>query len=315
MIEYDKAKHFLRLSDHHEMTIKRIIRNAMALKEKPEKTRGALAGKNMLMIFAKPSLRTRVSFEVAMAQLGGTAIFYDVADSPMGHKESIADTARVTSRYVDVIMARLLHHGEIEEFAAHSTVPVINAMTDLNHPVQMLADFMTIMEKKDNIEGLKLAYYGDANNNVTNSLLFACAIFGVNIAVCCPPEDEFGPKKKILEEAYELARETGISIQVTSDPTEGAVAADVIYTDSWMSYHIPKEQETARTRFLLPYQVTPDVLEYARKDVIFMNCLPAKRGHEQTADVIDGPRSVVFDQAENRLHTTKALLMFLMGVE
>jgi len=303
---------FLTLKDITREELFELLDLAKEIKQNPGKYKDELYRKTLLMIFEKPSLRTRVSFEVAMTQLGGHAIYYNTATSPMGKKESIADTARTASRFVDAITARLYLHQHIEELAANASVPVINALTNFSHPCQILADLLTIMEKKSKLEGLKLAYFGDANNNVTHSLMLGSAMAGINITVACPANKEFMPNAEMVEWAKELGRATKIKFVVTDKPREAARNADVVYTDSWMSYHIPKEQQEERASQLMLFQVNQKLMSLAKPDAIFMNCLPAARGMEQTANVIDGPQSVVFDQAENRLHTEKALLVWLL---
>ena len=288
-----------------------IILLAAEIKKNPLNYSTHLKDKTLLMIFEKPSLRTRVSFEVGMTQLGGHAIYYDLATSPMGKKESVADTAKTASRYVDIIMARLFFQEQMEELAQHATVPVINGLTDFSHPCQILGDLLTIKEKKGRLENLKLAYLGDGKNNVTHSLLYGCAILGLEINIGCPKEADYLPENKVLEKCKELA---GDKVRVTSDPIEAIKAADVVYTDSWMSYHIPKDKEGERVAIFKPYQVTGELMSRAKPEAIFMHCLPAQRGMEQTAEIIDGPQSIVFDQAENRLHIQKAIMLTLLGL-
>jgi ornithine carbamoyltransferase len=286
------------------------------VKKNPQKYVKKLEGKTLLMIFEKPSLRTRISFEVGMTQLGGHAIYYDLSTSPLGKKkESVYDTAMTSSRYVDIIMARLFSHEAIEDLAKNSRVPVINALTDYSHPCQILADFQAIREKKGRLEGLKLAYLGDGNNNVTHSLIFGSAITGMHISVACPKGAEYEPMKKALDKAKEIARRSGSRITITNDPKEAAKDADIICTDSWMSYHIPENQKEDRINIFKPYQVNGETMKLAKSDAIFIHCLPATRGLEVTADVIDGPQSVVFDEAENRLHAQKALMLKLLKAE
>jgi ornithine carbamoyltransferase len=247
--------------------------------------------------------------------MGGDAIFYDMSTSPMGAgKETIHDTVKTLSRYADLIMARLFKHQHMEEMANHAGIPVINGMTDFNHPCQILADLMTIQEKKGSLAGLKLAYLGDANNNVTHSLLYGCTQMGINISVGCPKEDAASPRPEVIKEALETGKKSGATVMVTDDAMEAVEGADIVYTDSWMSYHIPKEQLDDRVRLFSPYQVNTKLMQHAAPDAIFMNCLPAIRGYEQTAEVIDGPQSVVFDQAENRLHAQKAIILRLSKV-
>jgi len=236
-----------------------------------------------------------------------------MAGSPFGAgKETIEDSIKVLSRYANVVMARLFEHKVMEEMARFATVPVINGLTNYNHPCQILADLQTIQEKKGTLKGLTLTYLGDSNNNVTHSLMFGCAKTGMNIQIGCPEGDDFSPQPSVLKKATELGKETGASVMVTHDAAEAANGADVVYTDSWMSYHIPKEQLDARIATLTPYQVNAAIMKQANPDAIFMNCLPALRGYEQSAEVIDGPQSVVFDQAENRLHAQKAVMVMLL---
>lgn len=304
-------KNLVDLTDFTKEEITSIIDLADAMKENPLKYAQTLSGKTLLMIFDKSSLRTRVSFEVAMTQLGGHGIYYNVATSPLGKKETMSDTAKTASRYVDIIMARIGPHEDLIELANTADVPVINAMTNFSHPCQILADLQTIREKKGELEGLKLAYFGDSNNNVTHSLLFGCATMGINISVCCPDGSEHEPMPKVLEKANALASASGSTVEVTHAQA-GASGADVIYTDSWMSYHISEDQKEDRINTFNIFQVDDELMSLAKPDAIFMNCLPAMRGMEQTAEVVDGPQSVVFDQAENRLHAHKALMLELL---
>ncbi len=307
-------KNLLDLTEFNEADILALLTLAGDVKKHPVSYQSVLSRKTLLMIFEKPSLRTRVSFEVGMTQMGGHAIYYDLSTSPMGKKESIADTAKTASRYVDVIMARLFSHEHIIELAEHATVPVINALTNFSHPCQILADLQTIQEKKGKIKGLKLAYLGDGNNNVTHSLLIGCSLVGMHISVGCPHRKEYEPQESVVQQARQYGKLSGSTVTIT-DIAETAIAdADIVYTDSWMSYHIPKEQEQERVQTFMPYQVNKELMKYAKKDALFMNCLPAQRGMEQTADVIDGTQSIIFDQAENRLHIQKALLLKLLKV-
>jgi ornithine carbamoyltransferase len=304
--------HLVTLRDCPPSWIAAVLEQAARLKAHPERYATKLERKELLMIFEKPSLRTRVSFETGMSQLGGHAIHYDTSTSPFGAgKESVHDMIKVASRYVDIVMARLFEHAHMEEMAAYADVPVINALTNFVHPCQILADLLTIQEKKGRIKGVRVAYVGDANNNVTHSLMFGCAKAGAHLAIGCPPDDTFLPQQEVLDEARAMAA-PDTEITVTANATEAARDADVIYTDSWMSYHIPKEELDGRVTALTPYQVNLSLMKQARPDAIFMNCLPAARGYEQTAEVIDGPQSVVFDQAENRLHAQKSIMIQLL---
>ncbi len=305
--------HLLTLDDWTPEQVAQTLALAQDVKTAPENYADALRQRTLLMIFEKPSLRTRLSFETGMTQMGGHAIYYDTSTSPMGAgKETLHDTAKTFSRYVDVVMARLFEHAHIVELAHHADVPVINALTDLAHPCQILADLLTVREKKGALKGLKLAYLGDSNNNVTHSLMMGCALTGVNISIGCPEGAAYSPQDAVIEKAGALATVSGSRVEIMHDAHTAAVGADVVYTDSWMSYHIPREQLDARVKLFTPFQVNAAIMQAASKDAIFMNCLPAMRGYEQTADVIDGPHSVVFDQAENRLHAQKAVLITLL---
>ncbi len=305
-------KDMLSLYDMKTEDVLRIIDAAIDVKANPDKYKTAMKDKTLLMLFEKPSLRTRVSFETGMTQLGGHAIFYDISTSPLGKgKETIEDTGKVLARYVDIIMARMNHFSDIKGLADNSTVPVIDALSELNHPCQILCDLQTIKEKKGELKGLTLAYFGDCENNVTYSLMHGCAHAGMNIRVCCPDDAEFKPKQEIIDQANEIAAKTGGSVMVTHDVTEAATGADAVYTDSWMSYHIAPEKAEARKAKLMPCQVNAKVMAMTN-NAIFMNCLPAQRDFEQSGEVLDGPQSIVFDQAENRLHAQKALMLFLL---
>ena len=301
------------LRDYTPEQLASILKLAAAIKKSPACYQGAMHHRVLIMIFEKPSLRTRVSFETGMCQMGGHAIYYDLSKSPLGTgKENIHDSVKVLSRYADLIMARLFKHTDLEEMARYSRIPVINGLTNFSHPCQIFSDLQTIQEKKGRLRGLTLAYLGDAYNNVTHSLLYGCALTGINIRIGCPAGADYSPLPQVLEEANKLARDSGIT--VTHDPREAVAGADVVYTDSWMSYHIPAEEMEARVKIFMPYQVNSELMRHAKPDAIFMNCLPAQRGYEQTAEVIDGPQSVVFDEAENRLHAQKAIMLYLLGL-
>ncbi|MCR4401947.1 MAG: ornithine carbamoyltransferase [Firmicutes bacterium] len=268
-----------------------------------------LRGKTLAMIFTKPSTRTRVSFEVAIWQLGGYGLFLSAQELQLRRGETIADTARVLSRYVDGIMIRTFDHRDVEDLARYGTVPVINGLTDLLHPCQALADYFTVFEKKGRTKGLKLVYVGDGNN-VAHSLMLGGAKVGIDVTVACPPGYE--PLQDIVEMAGEDAKATGATIRVTHDPVEAVKGADVIYTDVWASMGQEAEHEK-KARALAAFQVNEALVEAAGKeDVMVMHCLPAHRGEEITDGVMDGPHSVVFDEAENRLHVQKAILVLLM---
>ncbi|MFX1324897.1 MAG: ornithine carbamoyltransferase [Promethearchaeota archaeon] len=304
-------RHLLKVSDFTKQECERVIDKSIEVKKNPKKFTSILEGETLLMLFEKPSLRTRISFETGMQQLGGHAIFYSIKDSPLGKKENISDTAKVASRFVNIIAARVYKRQDVWDLAKYADVPVINMLDDFAHPCQILGDFQTIKEKKGDFDGIKLSYYGDAYNNVTYDLMRICAMFGLRMDVACPSAPEYSPEQTVLEEVSELSIKTGAEVRIVHDPQEAAQDSDVIYTDSWMSYGIPENQENERKKAFMPYQVTSSILKAAKSDAIFMNCLPAMREYEQTAEVIDGPQSVVFDQAENRLHIQKAIMLFL----
>jgi len=308
-------RHLITLKDYTRDEIVEIIDLAAEIKGRPEKFCDAMRRKVMVMIFEKPSLRTRVSFETGIYQMGGNAIYYDMTTSPLGAgKETIEDTARVLGRYADLILARLFAHSAMEKLADNAGIPVINGLTDFNHPCQVLSDLLTIREHKKSLEGLTLTYLGDAKNNVTHSLLLGCAVMGIHIRVGCPAGRDYNPLPDVLTDAERLAKRSGSSVRVTHDPLDAVTNADIVYTDSWMSYHIPEKEKERRIQDLFPYQVNAALMNQAASDALFMNCLPAIRGMEQTADVLDGPRSIVFDQAENRLHAQKAIMLTAVGL-
>lgn len=267
-----------------------------------------LKGKTLAMIFEKPSTRTRISFEVGMWQLGGYALYLSASDLQLGRGETIADTARVLSRYVDGIMARVFAHQTILDLVKYSSVPVINGLSDFTHPCQGLADLFTIFEKKGRLSGLKLAYIGDGNN-VAHSLLYGCSKVGVNITLACPKG--FEPDSGVVLKAREEGKRNACEVRVTKDPTEAVKGADIVYTDVWASMGKEKEYEK-RGKVFKPYQVNGKLVREAAEDYIFMHCLPAHRGQEVADEVADSKNSVILDQAENRLHTQKALLALIM---
>ncbi|MGB9867137.1 MAG: ornithine carbamoyltransferase [Bacillota bacterium] len=267
-----------------------------------------LLGKTLAMIFHKPSTRTRVSFEVGMSQLGGRALYLSASELQLRRGETIGDTAQVLSRYVDAILIRTFSHQDVVDLAKFATVPVINGLTDLLHPTQALADVMTIQEKKGGLRGVKLAYVGDGNN-VAHSLMFAAAKTGMRIAIACP--EGYDPRPEIVKLAKEDALQTGTTIELLRDPFEAVSGADVVYTDVWASMG-QEEEHAKRVKALSRYQVNKKLMEAANKDAIFMHCLPAHRGEEVTDEVMDSKQSVVFDQAENRLHAHKAILALLL---
>lgn len=302
------ARHFLTDLDVSSTAQAELLARARAMKADPDAYRALLPGKILGMIFQKRSTRTRVSFEAGMIQLGGQAIFLSANDIQIGRGEPIADTGAVLSRYVDIVMIRTFEHAEVRDLAAASDVPVINGLDDRLHPCQALADLMVIQEHKGSLAGLQLAYVGDGNN-VSHSLMLAGARAGVHVRVVCP--DGYAPADDMLAQAKEAARATGARIDVTHS-LDGVADADAVYTDVWASMG-QEGQAAARHAQFERYRVTPELMRRAKPDAIFLHCLPAHRGEEVAAAVIDGPQSVVFDQAENRLHTQKALVAHLLG--
>jgi len=269
----------------------------------------ALAGKAVGIFLEKASTRTRVSFEVAIAQLGGHPVFLPAQEIQLGRGETVADTARVLSRYLDALVIRTFGQDRLEEWARHATIPVINGLTDSHHPCQILADLMTIDEKKGRLAGLVVAYVGDGNN-VAHSLLEGCAMMGMTCRIATPAG--YQPDAEVVKWAEVQAAKTGGGIQVGDDPRAAVRGADVVYTDVWTS--MGQEAEALkRVGVFRPYQVNAELLRLAKPDAIVLHCLPAHRGEEITDDVMEGPRSVIFDQAENRLHVQKAVLEMLVG--
>jgi ornithine carbamoyltransferase len=305
-----KGRDFLNLHDYTPEEIGALLELAEELKEKQKSNvpHPYLQGKTLGMIFQKSSTRTRVSFEVAMYQLGGYPLFLNAGDLQLNRGESIADTARTLSRYLDGIMIRTYSHGDVEELARYAAIPVINGLTDRNHPCQIMADLMTVKEHKGQLAGLKLAYVGDGNN-ICHSLLLGCAKVGMDIGVASPKD--YQPLEQIVNQARQDALSTGASIKITTDPVEAVSGADVVVTDVWAS--MGQEVEKAeRVRALAPYQVNRKLVAHAKPDYIFLHCLPAHRGEEVVEEVIDGSHSVVWDEAENRLHVQKAVLAALL---
>ncbi len=270
----------------------------------------SLNGKILGMIFQKPSTRTRISFETAMLQLGGHAINLSFSDLQLSRGESVQDTARTVSLYVDILMARVYEHKDVEQLSEHSTIPVINGLSDLFHPCQILADLLTILEYKKKLKGINLAFIGDGNN-ICNDLLLGCSKLGVNIRVSTPIG--FEPLDWVVEIARTSAKENESALLITSDPIEAVSDADVIVTDTHISIGKESEFDSREKIFFPKYQINNDLIKYARKDFIFMHCLPAKRGKEVTSQIIDGPHSAIWSEAENRLHVQKALLIKILG--
>ncbi len=285
----------------------------LGLKLKAEQKQGIphplLKGKTLGMIFTKSSTRTRVSFEVGMTQLGGYPLFLSSNDIQLGRGESIHDTAKVLERFLDGIMIRTYAHSDVVELAEEANIPVINALTDLLHPCQVLADLMTAYEHKGKLEGLKFAYVGDGNN-MAHSIMYGCAKAGLDCAIAAPKGYECDPE--VVANAKDDFKKSGRSLILTEDPIEAVKNADIVYTDTWVS--MGQEAEKAeRLKIFTPYTVDGKLFAHAKEDAVFMHCLPAYRGYEVTEEVIDGPRSVIFDEAENRLHAQKAVMATLMG--
>ena len=305
-----KGKSVASLSDLTREEIEEIFKTAELLKLQLYRGQDhpLLKGKTLAMIFEKASTRTRVSFEVGMWQLGGSALYLSASDLQLGRGETIADTAQVLSRYVSGIMARVFAHQTILDLVKYSSVPVINGLSDFSHPCQGLADLFTVYEKKGRLSGLKLAYVGDGNN-VAHSLIYGCSKVGMDIILACPKGYE--PDKEVVSKGKTEARKSGSAITLTQDPTEAVKGADVIYTDVWASMGKEKERDE-RIKALKPFQVNPDLVKGAKEDYIFMHCLPAHRGEEVVNEVADSENSVIFDQAENRLHTQKAVMALTM---
>ncbi len=270
---------------------------------------GALKGRNVALVFEKPSLRTRVSFQVAVAELGGFSMNLSANELQLGRGETVEDTARVLSRYVHCIMARVNRHGDLERLARAASVPVINGLSDVHHPVQILADLLTLKEHKGKLRGLKIGWVGDGDN-VCNSWAYGAALAGIHFVAATPRGYE--PDPTMFLAASKLAKATGGEVETVSDPEEAVSGADCVMTDTFVSMGFEKEQEKRLKAFMPRYRITKSLMARAKKDAVFEHCLPAHRGEEVEAAVIDGPQSVVFDEAENRLHTEKALLCYLM---
>lgn len=296
---------FLTLWDLSSQEINLLLKRAIELKSGKDAHKCPLIGRSIALLFEKASTRTRVSLEVGIYQLGAKAIYMNPKEIQLGRGETIRDTAKVLSRYLDAIVIRTFSHDMLIEFASNSSIPIINGLSDLHHPCQALADLMTILEKKGKLKDIRLAYIGDGNN-VANSLIEAASRMGINLTIACPKGCE--PDPDVLKRARASAKS---EIVILRDPKKAVNGADAVYTDVWVSMGQEKESKTKRVK-LKGYQINNKVLSYAKKDAIVLHCLPAHRGEEITDDVLDGPQSVVIDQAENRLHTQKALLEFLL---
>lgn len=306
-----KGKDFITMADFEPNDIFFLLDQALEMKSLQKKgiPHPYLSGKVLGMIFEKSSTRTRVSFEVGMMQLGGQAIFLSSNDIQLGRGETVEDTAKVLSRYVDGLMIRTFAHESIEQFAQNADVPVINGLTDLHHPTQVLADLLTIYEHKGALTGLKMCYIGDGNNNMCHSLLEGAASVGMHLSVAGPSGYE--PNLSIIEKAKQIGKATGSNVICVDSPEAAIEQADIIVTDVWTSMGQEVKQKE-RIKAFAPYQVNSDLCSHAKDDFIFLHCLPAHRGEEVTSEIIDGPHSVVFDEAENRLHAQKAILKSLM---
>ena len=303
-------KHLISLFDITPEETEEIFKLSLRLKKelKEGTQHHILKGKTLGMIFSKSSTRTRVSFEVGMYQLGGHPLFLNSSDIQLGRGETIYDTAHVLSKYINGIMIRTFKHSDVEDLAKYGSIPVINGLTDLMHPCQILADLLTVLEVKGRLKGLKMAYVGDGNN-VANSLLHGCAKVGMDISIAAPAG--YGCDERIIEEAKSDAKKYGSSIVITEDPVEAVRNADVVYTDTWVSMGQEAEKEM-RLKTFMPYQVNSKLFSEAKNDAVFLHCLPAYRGLEVTGEVIDGHQSLVFEEAENRLHVQKAIMAILM---
>jgi ornithine carbamoyltransferase len=305
-----KQKHCISLKDYSRADLEEIFDLARVLKADRLSHRTALSGQSLAMIFQKPSTRTRVSFEVGMFELGGTALYLGPGDIQLNRGETVADTARVLSRFCHAILARVFSHQDILDLARSSSVPVINGLSDLLHPCQALADYFTLLERHEGLSGLKIAYIGDGNN-VCHELMLGAAMLGMKISVATPPG--YAPSPVITKAATREAQKNHFEApEILEDPMAAAEGAQAVYTDVWTSMGQEAEAQERLSAFE-GFCVTPEVMAAAAPDAVFMHCLPAHRGEEVAAEVLDGPQSVVFDQAENRLHVQKALLLLLLG--
>jgi ornithine carbamoyltransferase len=305
-----QAKHLISIRDWSVEDLQEVLQLSTAMKANPQQYRITLAGQSLAMIFQKPSTRTRVSFQVGIHQLGGYGLVLGSNELQLGRGETIEDTGRVLSRYVDGIMARVFDNNDVVGLAESSTVPVINGLSDLLHPCQAICDFFTVLERFGTLQGIKVTYVGDGNN-VAHSLAYCAAKLGAHLVIATPG-GSYRPKPEVIEAAQVQGQQSGARIEVVQDPQEAVRGAKVVYTDVWAS--MGQEEEAKKRRAdLAPYQVNADLFARADAQAIFMHCLPAHRGEEVTDDVADHERSVIFDQAENRLHTQKAVMALLMG--
>jgi len=302
-------KHFLEYSKFNTKEIMQLLRLALNLKKRGYPANKPLRNKVIALIFQKPSTRTRVSFEAAIAKLGGYSLYLGWQELQLGRGETIADTARVMSRYVNCMVARVYRHSDVVELAENSSVPVINALSDKHHPCQALADIMTIWEYSKKLERIKIAYVGDGNN-VCNSLIQICSLLGLKLSVATPKE--YKPDEEVVSKSLERAKETGAEIQLTEDPIEAVREADFVYTDVFISMGQDEEREKRLKIFLPRYQVNKELMSYAKPNAKFMHCMPMHVGEEVSADVAYGENSIIYEQAENRMHTEAALLLYLL---
>lgn len=303
-------RHFISIADLDVATVDHLLTLAKRLKAQRSEREPRLAGRSLAQIFEKPSLRTRLSFDIGMTELGGHCVYLSPQEVGLGRRESVADVARVVSRMVDAVVLRTNAHDTIEEFARCATIPVINGLSDVSHPCQGLADILTIVEKKGpDLRGRTIAYVGDGNN-VLHSLMLCAVLRSARMRIATP--EGFEPLPRFVETARDIAKSTGASLELAHDPIAAVTGADVVYTDVWTSMGQEQEYERRRRAFQ-GYQVNAELLRHAKPDAVVMHDLPAHRGEEITDDVIDGPQSVVFDQAENRLHAQKAILCWALG--
>jgi ornithine carbamoyltransferase len=307
--EQSTGRDLISVKDFSPDEINALFALTQAVKDRPASYRRALVGKQLVMFFEKASLRTRITFESGMTSLGGTSIFVDQTQSRLHEREPLCDVAHNVERWVDAVVLRTFEHDTVVEMARHSAIPVINALSDLEHPCQAFADFFTLQEKFDDLRNVHLAYVGDGNN-MAHSLMLAAASLGSKMTLACP--QGYLPHQSITEAALAIAAQTGAQIAITEHPIAAVMGADAVYTDVWAS--MGQEAEAAdRAEIFAPYQVNQELLAHAAPGAVFMHCLPAHRGMEVTADVLDSPRSIAFDQAENRLHIQKAILLTLLG--
>ena len=302
-------KHILSDFDLTAKEVHEILDLSSKIKQNPEKFYDPLSGKTLIMLFELASLRTRISFEAGMTQLGGHAIFYDISEKGFSRSETLSDGIKVLSRYSDCMMVRILKHKAMEEIGEAATVPVINGMTEEYHPCQNLADLLTIQEYKRDLEGLKIAYVGDGGCNTATSTMIGCSSVGMDVTIVCPEYSVYSPNSSLINIVNNRSKG---SVEVNHNVETGVDNADVVYTDVWVSAGMETEKES-RMKAFSPYQVNSELLSHAKKDSIVMHCLPAHRGYEITSHVLDSDQSVVFDQAENRMHAQKGILTWLIN--